>query len=125
MFTPLDMIRHKKTHEPPQFKCTYDECPKIFSSKSYLKTHCQAHHEITVAVYCPICNASYSTTRNLKRHISRQHSSTRFECEIEGCSHSTARKDYLVTHYRSHKDINEETRKSLLEKVKLLKGISW
>lgn len=119
------MARHLKTHGPPQFKCSYDDCSKAFTCKSWLTTHIETHHQPAVSEVCSICNASYNSARNLKRHIARQHSLYRIQCEVEGCSHTTARKDYLRAHYRSHKDIDEETRNVLLEKVKSIKAISW
>ena len=119
------MNKHMKSHGPPGFKCSHDGCVKFFYSKSSLKYHVDTQHKPTVDVNCPTCNASYNSVRNLNRHITRQHSNYRVQCGVEGCSHTAARKDYLAAHYRSHKDIDEDTRKLLLEKIKAIKVIPW
>lgn len=128
LFAPgMFMSRHLKTHGPKKVKCPYRDCSKAFSCNSWLKTHIETHetHEASFTNICPICNASFSSLRNLNRHVARQHNSLRIQCEVEGCNHSTARKDILKAHYRSHKDIDEETRTVLLEKTKSIKAISW
>lgn len=118
------MNRHKKSHSE-KFFCNFEGCAKEFQSRSALGYHIESQHKPQVAVNCPTCNAPYNSVRNLNRHIQRQHSNVRVQCEIEGCSHTAARKDYLAAHYRSHKDIDEVTKNALLEKVKEIKEIPW
>jgi uncharacterized Zn-finger protein len=119
------MNRHVKTsHGPPGFSCDYENCSKLFHSRSALVYHVESSHKSS-QVSCPKCNATYNSTRNLNRHMQRSHSNVRVQCEVEGCSHTAARKDYLAAHYRSHKNIDEETRNALLEKVKKIKIIPW
>lgn len=127
LFAPgMFMNKHMKSHGPPQFKCSYEECPKEFHSRSALGYHIESQHQSSgVEVTCPTCNASYNSVRNLNRHIARQHNNYRVQCEIEGCMHTAARKDYLASHYRSHKDIDEPTRNMLLARVKHIKVIPW
>lgn len=125
MYTPgMFMKMHKKSHDPPQFKCEVEGCNKIFHRSTQLHYHTNVDHN-PVDIACNTCGATFNGSRNLSRHIKRQHSSLRVECAVEGCKHLAARKDYLSAHYRAHKDINEETRKLLLEQVKDIKGIPW
>lgn len=119
------MNKHMKVHGPPGYKCTVRACDKVFHSRSALTYHNESQHEQCVTVNCPTCNTSYTSVRNLKRHIARQHSNVRVQCEVAGCLHTAGRKDYLASHYRSHRDIDETTRELLLAKVKDIKVISW
>lgn len=119
------MNRHLKSHLPPMYKCSFDNCLKEFQSRSALVYHEESRHKTLEVVSCPTCNASCTSARNLKRHIARQHSSFRVQCEVNGCCHTATRKDYLASHYRSHKDIDDKTREILLAKVKQIKVISW
>lgn len=126
MFAPgMFMNIHMKLHDPPQFKCSYKQCTRMFSSKSSLRYHIETQHNDGVEVHCPTCNASFSSIRNLNRHIDRQHNNYKVQCEVEGCTHTASRKDYLASHYRSHKDIDDNTRTSLLAKIKLINLIPW
>lgn len=125
-FAPgMFMNKHMKTHGPAQFQCSVEGCAKIFHAKSALTYHHETQHMESEAVFCPTCNAPYNSARNLSRHMKRQHSDVRVQCQVPGCSHSSARKDYLSSHYKSHKDIDEETRASLLAKVREIKVIPW
>lgn len=126
MFAPgMFMNKHMKSHGPPEFRCSFEGCGKEFHSKSSLVYHFDSQHKANVEVTCPTCNATYNSAKNLNRHIARQHSNYRVQCEVEGCSHTSARKDYLAAHYRSHKDIDEDTKNILLAKIKEIKVIPW
>lgn len=125
-FAPgMFMNKHMKSHGPPQFKCSYNECSKEFHSRSALGYHITSQHNPCATANCPNCGISYNSVRNLNRHIARQHNNFRVQCEVQGCAHTAARKDYLASHYRSHKDIDENTRNILLAKVKDIKVIPW
>jgi KRAB domain-containing zinc finger protein len=126
MFAPgMFMKKHLKSHGPKQHKCTIDRCGKEFHSKTALAYHVDSQHKPVENVKCPSCDASFTSTRNLNRHVTRQHNNYRVQCKIEGCTHTASRKDYLAAHYRSHKEIDEETRAQLLEKVRHIKVIPW
>lgn len=126
LVTPgMFMNQHMKTHEPAQHQCTYEGCEKAFRTRSALSLHGESHEYTTVDLPCPSCNTMYSSQRNLNRHIARQHSNYRVQCEVPGCTYTASRKDYLASHFRSHKDINEEFRNVLLTKMKQIKVIPW
>jgi KRAB domain-containing zinc finger protein len=120
------MTTHMKSHGAPQYKCDIAGCNKEFHARSALTYHTESKHaSATMLIKCPHCNSVYNSTRNLNRHITRQHNTMRVQCQIEDCTHTAARKDYLVSHYRSHKEIDDETRELLIAKVKDLKVIPW
>lgn len=125
-FAPgMFMNRHMKSHGPASYQCKVEGCSKLFHAKSALSYHHETQHMESETVYCTTCNAPYNSVRNLNRHIKRQHNQVRVQCEVAGCTHSSARKDYLSAHYKSHKDIDENMRSSLLAKVKDIKVIPW
>lgn len=127
LFAPgMFLNRHLKSHGPPEFICTFENCKKEFHSRSALGYHIESNHKDPQEVlYCTTCQAPYNSIRNLNRHIQRQHNNVRVQCKVEGCFHTSSRKDYLAAHYRSHKNIDKETKKALLEKVKEIKVIPW
>ena len=117
------MNTHMKSHGEPEFKC--QECNKEFHLKTSLNYHIDSVHKPSENLVCPTCNSSYNSIRNLKRHVMRQHSGFRVHCEIEGCEHTTGRKDYLRAHYLAHKDIDKDTKQVLINRVKDLRMIPW
>ena len=127
LFAPgMFLNRHLKCHGPPEFLCTFENCRKEFHSRSALGYHIESTHKDPQEVlYCTTCQAPYNSIRNLNRHIQRQHNNVRVQCKVEGCFHTSSRKDYLAAHYRSHKNIDKETKNALLEKVKEIKLIPW
>ena len=50
---------------------------------------------------CPTCTKTFSTNKNLKRHI-KIHSEKTYQCSEQGCNLSFIRKDHLVRHMRKH-----------------------
>jgi hypothetical protein len=116
---------HLETHDPPKFECTYEGCIKKFHSEKSLNYHIETQHEQSKSFECQTCLSLFNSKKNLSRHMSRQHNSVKIPCSIEGCDHMASRKDYLASHYKNHKGIDEETRSMLLEKVKKMKEIPW
>jgi Zinc finger, C2H2 type len=102
-----------------------EDCGRIFHARSALTYHKESKHTEPENIKCPSCNTFYTSMRNLNRHITRQHNTYRVQCQIDDCTHTASRKDYLVAHYRSHREIDDETREFLIAKVKDLKVIPW
>lgn len=124
LFAQLSIKQHMKTHSEPQFVCTFENCDKRFRILSALNSHLEMHQK-TIPVQCPECDATFPTNRHLLRHQKRQHSSFRANCEVANCTHSTTRKDFLVLHYKTHRELDEATRQVLIARVKYIKGIGW
>lgn len=124
LFPQSSMSQHMASHIAPQFKCNFENCNREFHRKSSLKSHMQSHENLE-PIHCPECNASFPTIRHLYRHKKRQHNSSRAQCEVVHCFHTTTRKDYLVKHYQCHRELDEATRQILIDRVKDLKDIAW
>lgn len=116
--------RHMAAHGNPEFKCTYTDCPKAFFGKEALKNHIASRHE-TQKFICSNCGSAFSTMKNLRKHVQRQHKAEEIQCQVEGCSWTSKRRDYLKAHYEKHKDIGETTKNKLIEDIKSIKGIAW
>lgn len=121
------MREHMLQHEPPKFECNFAGCGKKFQGKKALQYHLETQHQaLKKSFECTLCStSSFNSLRNLNRHISRQHNKIKIACEIEGCDHTSSRKDYLASHYKNHKDIDQKIREKLLEKVKTMKDLPW
>jgi KRAB domain-containing zinc finger protein len=124
LFTKLSLITHIKIHNPPEYECTFEGCERKFHTKNSFKRHTESHQR-GLPVQCPACDATFPTSRHLHRHQKRQHTSIRANCEVANCFHSTTRKDYLVMHYKTHKELDDFTRDMLIARVKDLKDIGW
>lgn len=116
--------RHLLIHEEKRFKCEYENCEKLFQFRASLVKHIETVH-LSSSISCDQCSYIFPTQRHLNRHISRQHDNTKVKCEVEGCNQYFNRKDYLTNHYRTHKDIDEDTRCKFLSNIKNIKAISW
>ena len=82
-------------HSNEEHKCP--RCDMVFNSKRYVETHIKAVHEKTPCVECGIL------VSNMKRHISRQHTSNddkKDKCDV--CGKGFARKEHLPDHKNIH-----------------------
>lgn len=121
------MKEHLMQHDPPKFDCNFDGCEKKFHRRKTLQYHIDTQHQPVVESFiCTLCSTNFNSQRNLNRHHQRQHGNApRIACEVEGCTHTSARKDYLAAHYRNHKDLDQDAKDALLEKVKNMKNLPW
>jgi uncharacterized Zn-finger protein len=116
-----EMIRaggHRMRHEPAV--CDVEGCNREFPNQYKMRYHKKNDHTIE-PVYCPTCNAEFPNVLKLQRHININHRAKVF-CKAEGCNYTTNRRDYLAMHYRNHKGIDEECRKTLLDQLEQEKG---
>ncbi|XP_070495805.1 zinc finger and BTB domain-containing protein 41-like [Chironomus tepperi] len=121
----IQLKRHMQIHEEKQ-QCYYENCDKVFQFKTSLLNHIKFHHSRTdSSVSCDQCGLNFPTIKHLNRHVSRQHNDVKVACEVDGCTHLFGRKDYLASHYKTHRELDEETRKGLIDKVKHIKVIPW
>ncbi len=120
------MKRHMRSHEPAQFECTIEGCSKVFYGKTAMMDHQASFHGLGEKIACNFCGASFATKKVLDKHISRNHTITeRVQCEIPGCTHTSARKDYFISHVKTHKDIDEDKKDELIMKIKKMKNLPW
>lgn len=108
---------HLLTHNPPQLKCNFINCGKVFCSKISLNAHSQLHKTNSSKVECLHCNAILASKKSLIRHQATQHSLITIQCEL--CSFTFKRKDRIQPHYnRFHNDITEDMRLDLIQRAK-------
>lgn len=116
---PIDLKRHQKKHEEPQFACDFPGCDRKFLTNSQMKLHFRTRHENVKDHVCSLCNSKFSQLNNLKRHLDSVHRSLRINCLVAGCSYTVARKDKYKNHLNSqHKYLDEKTRENILKNVK-------
>ncbi|CAG9802861.1 unnamed protein product [Chironomus riparius] len=122
----IQIKRHMQIHDEKQH-CYYENCDKVFQFKTSLLNHIKFHHTKNDAtVPCSQCQLNFPTIKHLNRHVSRQHNDIRVQCEVDGCQQLFGRKDYFVKHYKvQHRELDEETRNSYIDKVKHIKVIPW
>ena len=109
---------HKHSAHSKQVQCEYEGCGKILSRKRTYELHVKVFHEPQGIHNCPICDTKFSSEYRLKIHISRQHKTEKKPCQVPGCSHSTFRTNYLIMHYKNHKNISEEEKEKLIRELK-------
>lgn len=119
----IQLKRHMQIHEEKQH-CYFENCDKVFQFKTSLLNHIKSHHNAT-SVSCDQCGLNFPTVRHLNRHVSRQHNDVKVACEVEGCPNLFGRKDYLASHYKTHRELDEATRQELIDRVKHIKEIPW
>lgn len=120
------MKRHMRSHEAPQFECNFDGCSKVFFGKTSLFDHQASFHGLGERIDCPHCGNNFATKKVLDKHIARNHTiKERVPCEVPGCGHTSARKDYFISHVKTHKDIDEETKMQIIAKIKKEKNLPW
>lgn len=120
-----NMALHMRKHGEPSLKCPFEGCPKEFYDKNAVELHVQSKHSPTKDFECPTCGTAFSTMKNMKKHISRQHEFLAIKCQVDGCQHMFKRREYLIRHYTRHNGIDEVTRMELITKARHMKGIGW
>lgn len=108
---------HKvRTHEEPQFTCTF--CGKTFYFNSDLIDHTKTHTGQR-DYKCNYCDLSYFKRPHLHRHIKNHHMRMKFQCQIVGCNSKFARKETYRAHVMSHhKDLGTSQLREVLERIK-------
>lgn len=123
MLTPgQQATRHQKRHQPPSVKCPIEGCFRSFYESNTLQFHLETHNVYPETCKCSLCNKKFAFSSVLDRHVARNHNSVKVPCNVTGCLYSTARKEYMAKHYRSHKNISDDIRNHLLEKLRITKG---
>lgn len=108
-------------HREKKFPCSFEidgkQCDKRFVSSYQLKRHVNITHRNVKPHQCEQCDASYSKLIDLDNHRNVIHLKLKIKCEL--CSTLLTQKDYYRKHIISnHKELDEGTRKALLEKIK-------
>lgn len=122
-----ELVRHMKSHKRQKHTehkhiCQYEEdgveCGRTFPINSLLNYHVKtAHWGIKKTLNCNECGIEYKTSQALSHHRRNVHEKTKIQCEL--CSTLVTRKDYYKRHINlHHKELDEVTKKLLLDKIK-------
>jgi len=85
-----------------RFKCEIDGCVKEFSLNKYLIKH-RRIHDTSTSYQCNECEFSTNLSKNLQRHIARQHLDKQtLDLNCDECGYAAPNKDRLQTHKRNH-----------------------
>jgi hypothetical protein len=77
-------------------------------------------------VSCEECGAIFATKKILSKHISRTHKVVeKIKCLLDNCNYSAARKDYFLSHMKTHKDLQPEELESYIVRIKAMKNLPW
>lgn len=105
-FSKSKLQRHENVHtkEGTYWMCEYEECNKMFSSKSNLKCH-MARHEKALEHQCPLqtCGQTFSRMTQYHAHM-KEHTElpALHKCEHIDCNKSFYSVSALQSHSRVH-----------------------
>lgn len=102
-YAPNELNVHLRKHiDNNSYKCTYDNCKRIFTQSSELKYHVKSYHIGERTFKCSNCVKSYFTKQHLKQHFENNHfeglRERKFLCNI--CEKYFYRQSTLAKHLR-------------------------
>jgi hypothetical protein len=114
-----------KRHNAPQFDCPETDsqgniCARKFVENHLLQTHIKLVHRGVREFACQQCGVCYSSAVDLKSHVINIHQKRKIKCEI--CNSLMGAKSYYRRHVLTHhKELGEQARDALLEKIRKTK----
>jgi hypothetical protein len=102
----MEKFNVKDSQNSDYYYCS--ECVARFSDRNQLREHEECLHGIqSVPKFeCVLCDASYSTRKDLASHKSRKHQKGGFLCDEAGCAKGFKTKLALEFHIRAHLGLN-------------------
>ncbi|CAG9772573.1 unnamed protein product [Ceutorhynchus assimilis] len=96
-----DLETHMKKHSSSKpFAC--EECGRTFVFKQGLDRHMDSSHSSGLPYKCSYCEAGFSTSVRLKKHVTEHAGLRPYRCKI--CHRSFLLSHHLTRHLRSHYD---------------------
>ncbi|XP_058830191.1 gastrula zinc finger protein XlCGF57.1-like [Topomyia yanbarensis] len=93
-----DLYKHLKEHGKERFQCK--ECDRWFSRRAHLQSH-EVIHTKERNFNCQSCSNSYTSSRNLRRHVKSAHLGEKpFVCDL--CGKEFSQKTVLEAHHSTH-----------------------
>ena len=100
----------------PRFKCPYEGCARIYSTKKILRRHVRAIHEADSQFQCPSCGKFLSSGQNLREHMYIHTGAYPYVCEQPGGGARFRQGSQYCAHKRAHRrsEIDAASRKELV-----------
>ncbi|XP_055543700.1 gastrula zinc finger protein XlCGF57.1-like [Wyeomyia smithii] len=93
-----DLYKHNKDHGKERFQCK--QCDRWFSRRAHLQSH-EVIHTGERNYACQSCTNSYTSSRNLRRHVKSAHLGEKpFVCDL--CGKEFSQKTILEAHHSTH-----------------------
>lgn len=94
--------RHLRAYHSSYFKCEFEGCSKIFSSKNSRKKHTIDEHRSNFEFRCSECKKICKNKMAMRIHKHNNHSEIpKYICKIDGCGYKTMLRHCMRQHYEA------------------------
>ncbi|XP_063707211.1 zinc finger protein OZF-like [Culicoides brevitarsis] len=95
----VHVIRVHRKNEANLHEC--ELCSKTFLAAWELRVHERSHSSEKIAK-CPMCERSYKSTNDIKKHMAVNHTAAHYRCPGTGCDKQFKTKLHFRKHFKKH-----------------------